>query len=160
MLPSVVPKYISKVNVIFIQTFYSETIACNGGAGANFPNVVVKCGFRWWEELKTTTQHVLIRARRGSLTSLDRGTLATLSRLVWTQKVRQLAKCRRSSDPSLVSSHLRICQVKPFKPWKYQVKPWRAPTWLLWLTWTRCCARRCTRSRGQGAPAWISPENI
>ena len=57
------------------------------------------------------------------LTRVESGSVATLSRVVWTQKVRQLAKWSRSSDPSFAPSHLQ--------DWK---KNWRKKaSFLLWL---------------------------
>ena len=115
---------------------------------------------RWWEELKTTTQHVLIRARRDKAHSQAWTGAHWPPSAGWSER-------RKWDSSQIVDAPPIQAWFRPTweyvkwnldKPWKYQVKPRRAPTWLLWLTWTRCCARRCTRSRGQGAPAWISPE--
>ena len=72
--------------------------------------------------------------------------MATLTRVVWTQKVRQVAKWRRSSELSLDPSHLTHHYIGCSEEQTGS-----------FLTLTRCFARRCTRSRGQVAPPLISP---
>ena len=72
--------------------------------------------------------------------------MATLTRVVWTQKVRQVAKWRRSSELSFDPSHLTHHHIGCSEEQTGS-----------FLTLTRCFARRCTRSRGQVAPPLISP---
>ena len=76
------------------------------------------------------------------LTSVESGSVATLARVVWTQKVRQVAKLSRSSELSFESSHLDVLLLRAACDGKL-------------LTLTQYSVERCIRSRGQAAPPLI-----